>query len=564
MPDDIVLGSDTFATDNIGGVNYQRVKLTIGADGTATDVSGSNPIPVTGALTDTQLRASAVPVSGPLTDTQLRATAVPVSASALPLPSGAATAANQSTGNTSLANIDTDLGAVADSAASSDTGSFSLIALVKRGLTNWTTLLGRIPSLVSGRIPVDGSGVTQPVSGTVGVSGTVTVSGPLTDTQLRASAVPVSASSLPLPTGAATETTLSALNTKIPASPATEGGNLATLVARTPALGSAVSASSTPVVIASDQGTVAVNQAGVSASGSITALNANLTTGVATTNSTVALSLTGSSGVTIDLRGTFTATITFQGTTDGSTWTALPAIPVGSGVNIASVTTATAAGSWMINANGMQQVRATCSAYTSGTVTAVVRAMQATGLVYTMPAGQTTQAVSGTVTANVTGYPTAAASADALANPTVTKIDTTGLLFNGTSWDRYRNNIIVTAEASSAKTATGNGTTQTNFNHAGVFLWVNVTAVSGTTPTLTVRLQWSPDGGTTWVDLDTTNAQTASITGVTTAVLRVYPGLATTANASLNSVLPRTWRLAWTIGGTTPSFTFAVQANYVL
>lgn len=39
---------------------------------------GSTPVPVSGALTDTQLRATAVPVSGPLTDTQLRATAVPV------------------------------------------------------------------------------------------------------------------------------------------------------------------------------------------------------------------------------------------------------------------------------------------------------------------------------------------------------------------------------------------------------------------------------------------------------------------------------------------------------
>jgi hypothetical protein len=38
----------------------------------------------------------------------------------------------------------------------------------------------------------------------------------LTEAQLRASAVAVSAEALPLPTGAATETTLSALNTKIP------------------------------------------------------------------------------------------------------------------------------------------------------------------------------------------------------------------------------------------------------------------------------------------------------------------------------------------------------------
>jgi hypothetical protein len=107
----------------------------------------------TGGLTDTQLRATPVPVSlsgsatsalqtagnaslasidtklsgtvavtsNALTDTQLRATALAtsvsnfpatqaVSATALPLPTGASTSANQATGNTSLASIDTKLG----------------------------------------------------------------------------------------------------------------------------------------------------------------------------------------------------------------------------------------------------------------------------------------------------------------------------------------------------------------------------------------------------------------------------------------------------------------------
>ncbi|MFM7856798.1 MAG: hypothetical protein ACKO96_33940, partial [Flammeovirgaceae bacterium] len=36
-------------------------------------------VPVSGPLTDTQLRNSAVPVSGPLTDAQLRASVVPIS-----------------------------------------------------------------------------------------------------------------------------------------------------------------------------------------------------------------------------------------------------------------------------------------------------------------------------------------------------------------------------------------------------------------------------------------------------------------------------------------------------
>jgi len=39
-----------------------------------------------------------------------------------------------------------DVGAKADSAASSDTGTFSLIALIKRALQNWTTLLGKLPA----------------------------------------------------------------------------------------------------------------------------------------------------------------------------------------------------------------------------------------------------------------------------------------------------------------------------------------------------------------------------------------------------------------------------------
>ena len=80
-----------------------------------------------------------------------------------------------------------DLGAKADAVATTDTGTFSVISLIKRGLQNWTSLLAKIPTLVSGRIPVDGSGVTQPVS--IASVPSHAVTGPLTDTQLRATAV---------------------------------------------------------------------------------------------------------------------------------------------------------------------------------------------------------------------------------------------------------------------------------------------------------------------------------------------------------------------------------------
>ncbi len=53
----------TIASDEIAGVQHQKVKVEFGADGVATEVSADNPLPVSSdALTDTQLRATALPV----------------------------------------------------------------------------------------------------------------------------------------------------------------------------------------------------------------------------------------------------------------------------------------------------------------------------------------------------------------------------------------------------------------------------------------------------------------------------------------------------------------------
>lgn len=153
-------GGPTWATNDIGGIQYPRMKISHGAPGSATDTSTAAPLPVVqtgtpalpaGAATEATLAAlsakvpaspatdrataaapfavrlsdgaaflASLPVSGTfwqatqpvsftwagLTDAQLRATAVAVSVASLPLPSGAATAANQTTGNGSLSSID--------------------------------------------------------------------------------------------------------------------------------------------------------------------------------------------------------------------------------------------------------------------------------------------------------------------------------------------------------------------------------------------------------------------------------------------------------------------------
>lgn len=126
----------------------------------------------------------------------------PVSVASLPLPAGSATSALQTTGNTSLSSMDTKTPALGQALAAASTP----VVLTAAQLTTLTPL------------------------SSVSITGSVAVTGPLTDTQLRASVVPVSltsttitgsvavtASALPLPAGAATETTLAAVNTKLPA-----------------------------------------------------------------------------------------------------------------------------------------------------------------------------------------------------------------------------------------------------------------------------------------------------------------------------------------------------------
>lgn len=77
----VTVSNEVEVTNSTG--NPIPVSGTVGVSGTV-PVSGTfwqATQPVSGPLTDTELRATAVPVSGPLTDTQLRSTAVPVSGS---------------------------------------------------------------------------------------------------------------------------------------------------------------------------------------------------------------------------------------------------------------------------------------------------------------------------------------------------------------------------------------------------------------------------------------------------------------------------------------------------
>jgi hypothetical protein len=71
---------------------------------------------------------------------------------------------------------------------------------------------------------------------------------------------------------------------------------------------------------------------------------------------------------------------------------------------------------------------------------------------------------------------------------------------------------------------------------------LDVTARSGTTPQLTVAIDESPNGSTGWVTRQTFTAMT-NVGNQVGQIPRVGPFA----------------RAAWTITGTTPSFTFSVQ-----
>jgi len=100
---------------------------------------------------------------------------------------------------------------------------------------------------------------------------------------------------------------------------------------------------------------------------------------------------------------------------------------------------------------------------------------------------------------------------------------------------------------------------------------LSVTAASGTSPTLDIFFQQSLDGGSTWVDVARFPQVTAALSNPHYLSLSVGAdnriassvGDGTIAANSIGTALVSSfWRIRWNIGGTSPSFTFAVDAFY--
>lgn len=182
----------TIAAELIGGVYYQNVKVTYGAHGVATDVAAGSGLPVV------QDGTWSVAQSGTWNITNITGT--------ITLPTGAATAAKQPALGTA--------------------GTASSDVITVQGITAMTPL------------KVDGSGVTQPVSGTVTVQ-QATASNlkvDLSGTAANATAIKVDGSAVTQPVSYATTghgTATGALRVELP----TDGTGVVGLNSGTNAIG---------------------------------------------------------------------------------------------------------------------------------------------------------------------------------------------------------------------------------------------------------------------------------------------------------------------------------------
>lgn len=111
----------------------------------------------------------------------------------------------------------------------------------------------------------------------------------------------------------------------------------------------------------------------------------------------------------------------------------------------------------------------------------------------------------------------------------------------GPRWSRDH-----TLLASASRTTSG----YTNAKNVGEYIegvfFLEITAKSGTNPTLDVALEYSPDQGATWFTSGTAFTQADDISKQSLPV----------------SALGNHIRFAWEIGGSaTPSFTFSIKAS---
>ena len=87
-------------------------------------------------------------------------------------------------------------------------------------------------------------------------------------------------------------------------------------------------------------------------------------------------------------------------------------------------------------------------------------------------------------------------------------------------------------------------------------LGINITALTGTSPTLQVTVQGKHAASGQYY----TSLQSAVLAATGFTLLSIAAGLVAAANTVANAVMPSVFRLSYTIGGTTPAVTATIGA----
>lgn len=114
------------------------------------------------------------------------------------------------------------------------------------------------------------------------------------------------------------------------------------------------------------------------------------------------------------------------------------------------------------------------------------------------------------------------------------------MLFNGSNWDRWRNNTNTSILASASRTTTQN-VTFTNYNSKGCHVVLDMTDVTAG-PSVTLSIEGQDSVSAKFYTI----LAGAAVTTVSTNVYKVHPALTAAANAVANDILPRSCRITVT------------------
>lgn len=133
-----------------------------------------------------------------------------------------------------------------------------------------------------------------------------------------------------------------------------------------------------------------------------------------------------------------------------------------------------------------------------------------------------------------------------------------GFLFNGANFDRQRNNTNETLLASAARTAAVNSADFVNYNAKGAQFIIDISATPAT-PEITVTIQGKDPISGNYYDLLIGPVYNS----VGTNILKIYPGIVASPNASASDILPRDYRVS-VANADADSITYSIAAALVL